>query len=636
MAEDVKSKISELEKELYSTDFKSHRVEDVFTRKEPVVAPSWGAEEPSPAQAYLNSNPPKPRSFMKKFFALSLVFFLIAVGVSAYIWTHDANLISGENIPINIEQPVAVGGGEPFETKFSVTNSNKVSIEAATLFLEFPAGFYSVPESAELPRLSKDLGIITPGQSVSETINTMVYGEENTNKEVQVTLEYRMAGSNATLKKTTSYAVKIASSPVNIKLSIPKEVSSGQEVEFTVDIGSNSKNPIGTLLVEASYPLGFTFVSANPSPTYDTKIWRLSGLAPQEKRTIHIRGVVEGQESEEKFTKISVGTESAKDEREIGIMYNATNESSLITKPFLAIEVAVNNNKTTENIASLTEGVKVDIFWKSNNPVKVTDGVIEVKLKGAALDKYSLYTSGGGFYRSVDNTIVWEKTESQDLATIDPGEQGMVGFNFNPIPLGIDAGRLIKNPQIIFEVRARARQVTDTPGAETISTFLSRNVKFETDIRLGAKGLFFSGPFQNTGPIPPQADKETTYTIVLTARNSANNISSTVVKTTLPMYVKWLGKISPDGEDIAFNESTGEVTWNVGRIPAGGQRDGAFQVAMTPSVSHINRAPFLTGEINIVAIDDFTKTEVHDKKPAINTYISGDPQFSPNDANVVN
>ena len=41
MPEDVKSKISELEKELYSKDFKQHRVEDILQHKEPTSEPAW-------------------------------------------------------------------------------------------------------------------------------------------------------------------------------------------------------------------------------------------------------------------------------------------------------------------------------------------------------------------------------------------------------------------------------------------------------------------------------------------------------------------------------------------------------------------------------------------------------------------
>ncbi len=636
MLDDVKSKISELEKELYSKDFKQHRVEDILPHKETPKAQSWDAEGEAVSIRQDEVASLKRHDMMKKFVKYSVWFFALAVMVAVFICWRGSNIVSGGNIPIDISAPVTASGGEPFETKFTITNSNKVAIEASTLFIEYPVGFYSAPNMVEIPRISKNLGVITPGQSISETVNTLLYGEENTSKEVRVTLEYRMAGSNATLKKTTTYSVRVSSSPVNIKLSIPKEVSSGQEIELAIEVSSNSKDPIGALLVDATYPTGFVFMSATPAPTYGENVWRIPGLTPQEKRTIKISGVIEGQESEEKVTKISVGTEDKKDERIVGIIYNAAAESSVITKPFLALDLAVNNNRSQNNVTSLGKGVRVDVFWQSNNPTKVTDAVVEVKLKGAALDKYSLYASGGGFYRSIDNTIVWDKTGSQELAVIEPNARGTMSFSFSPIALGVGADRIIKNPQIIFEARARAKRVSDVSSSESISTFVSRSVKFETDIRVGAKGLFFSGPFQNIGPIPPQADKETTYTISLTAQNSSNNVSNTIVKTTLPIYVKWMNMVSPEGEDVTLNDNTGEVTWNVGRIPAGGSRDTSFQISFTPSVSHINRAPLLTGDITILATDDFTKTEVRDKKPALTTYISGDPQFSPNDANVVN
>ncbi|MFZ2303703.1 MAG: hypothetical protein WAV98_02865 [Minisyncoccia bacterium] len=636
MPDNVKSKISELEKELYSKDFKQHRVEDVFSREKTDVALKWDKEKDDALFLREELRSEKRHHIMKKFTQFSIGFFVIAVAVALFIWWRGSNVVSGEKIDISISQPSAVSGGDPFETKFIITNNNTVFIDEATLLIEYPTGFYSVSNNTDLLRVSKTIGSIAHGQAISETVDAVLYGQENTSKEILVTLEYRMSGSNATLKKNTTYEVRILSSPVNVNFKMLKEISSGQDVVIPIEIESNSKNIISNLVVEAGYPIGFNFKSSQPAPSYNMNSWQLAGLKPQEKRTITIRGVIEGQENEEKVTKISVGTQSPADERLIGIVYNVATESSIITKPFLALDLAVNNVKSQENIASLNKGVRVDLFWQSNNSAKITDAVIEVNLKGVALDKYSLYASGGGYYRSVDNTIVWDKTGNHELSVINPGTSGTVSFSFSPVAISADTARLIKNPQIIFEVRARGWRMSNKNALEDASTSITRSVKFETDIRVGAKGLFFSGPFQNIGPIPPQVDKETTYTIVLTAQNSSNNISNTVVKTTLPIYVKWLGKVDPEGEDITWNDSTGEVTWNVGRVASGGSRDASFQISFTPSVSHINRAPLLTGDITISAMDDFTKTEVRDKKPALTTYIFGDPQFSPNDANVVN
>ncbi|MFA5997371.1 MAG: hypothetical protein WC791_02670 [Candidatus Paceibacterota bacterium] len=636
MSEDVKSKISELEKELYSKDFTAHRVEDILAPKQAAEVPVWSAEEEMPPKTFDEAAMIRRHNMMKKFVKFSIGFFVLAVAIAAFVWWRGANIVSGDNIAIDIVAPVAAAGGEPFDSKFTITNNNKVPIEVATLLIEYPTGFYSTPNKTDLPRVSKDFGVIAVGQSISETVNTLLYGEESTNKDVSVTLEYRMAGSNAILKKVTTYSIKVASSPVNIQLVTPRQASSGQEIEMDVDISSNSRDAISALVVNATYPSGFTFISANIAPSYDNNVWVLSNLAPQEKRTIKIIGIIEGQEGEDKVSKISVGTQSVNDERQIGIIYNATTESSNITKPFLALELAVNNNRAQNNVASINKGVRVDVFWKSNNDTKVTDAVIAVKLKGTALNKYSIYASSGGFYRSVDNTIVWDKTGNQDLSVLEPGANGMVTFSFSPTALGVGSGTLIKNPQIIFEVSASALQTGEASSLGKITTRATGSVKFDTEVKIAAKGLYFTGPFQSTGPLPPQADKETTYTVSLTAQNSANNVSSTYIKTTLPIYVDWKNNIYPEGEDITFNESTREIAWNVGRIPAGGTRDASFQISIIPSINHINTSPLLTGEFDMISIDDFTKSEIRDKKPALTTYISSDPQFTPNDANVVN
>lgn len=638
MAEDVKNRIAELEKELYSKDFKPHTGGDILKRKEVPVASSWDTKpaDDSFLDEALRIEKQNHLIIMKKFAQFSVGFFVLAAAVAGFIWWQGANVISGEKMTIDIATPPPVAGGEPFETKFVVANGNKVAVEAATLLIEYPAGFYSVTEKTELPRISKDLGVIAPGQALTENVNTILYGEENTSKDVVVTLEYRMAGSNATLKKTASYAVKIASSPVNIKLSALKEVSSGQEVEFSVDVSSNSKDPISTIIVEAVYPFGFSFKSADPTPTYSTNSWQISGLAPQETRTIKVRGIIEGQENEEKITKISVGTQSPKDERFIGVVYNVTRESTIITKPFLGLDIMIDNDRSLEHVAIPGRGVRVDVSWQSNNPSPVTDAVLEIKLKGAALNRYSVYASGGGFYRSIDDTIVWDKTTSPELRSMEPGAKGSVSFSFSPRPLDVSASSPIKNPQVTFEIRARARRATTSNILEEITTLATRSVKFETDIRLSARGTYFTGPFKNTGALPPKVNNETTYTISFTVRNSSNSVSNALVKTTLPLYVKWLGRVYPDGEGLTYNEATSEVSWNVGRIAPLGTRDASFQISFLPSLSQINQAPKLTGDITIVGTDDFTKTEVRDQKIPITTYISSDSPFSQIQTNVVN
>jgi hypothetical protein len=633
--EDARNKIAELEKELNAKEFKPHVMDDVLTRKDISVPETW--DKKADATAFLDDQALQisRHQKMKKFAKISLGFFVVAVVITGIVWWRGTNIVSGDNINVDISAPVEIAGGEPFQTTFLISNKNNVSIDSATLLVEYPAGFYSVTDKTNLPRISKDLGAIAPGQSVSENVNTILYGEQNTSKQVTVTLEYRLAGSNARLNKVTTYAVKILSSPVNVGLGMLKEASSGQRIDLTVDVGSNSKDPLGTLLVTAEYPFGFTFESSDPVPTYNSNTWVISNLAPQEKRTIKIHGTIEGSEKEEKITKINVGTQRATDEQLIDTVYNATSESMIISKPFIGLDLAVDNDHAAEHVVTLGRSVRADVYWQSNNPTRITDAVIEVKLRGEALNRYLIYASSGGFYRSADDTIVWDSSGTPALGSIEPGSKGSVSFGFSPVALSINAGRVIRNPQIILEVRVRAKRYSDRNVPEDVTTFASRKVKFETDLRLTAKGLYYSGPFTNTGPLPPTVEKLTTYTIALSARNASNDVSNVVAKTTLPIYVKWLGKVSPPGEDVSYDQTTNEVTWNIGRVPTGGARDVAFQISFLPSLSQLRSSPLLTGPFLLIGNDDFTKSDVQDTKAAVTTYLSSDPRFAQPQATVV-
>jgi len=247
------------------------------------------------------------------------------------------------------------------------------------------------------------------------------------------------------------------------------------------------------------------------------------------------------------------------------------------------------------------------------------------------LDKFSVLVGDGGFYRSVDNTIIWDKSRNSSLGIIEPGEKGSVSFTFQSLPL-VENSRLHQSPNITIEASAGGKRISDVNVPEDITTSVAKKIKIESDLVLAPRAVYHTGPFKNSGPLPPQAEKETTYTIIWTATNSSNKISGAVAKTILPTYVKWLGVVSPENENVSFNEAGGEVVWNIGDIEKGtgfitGAREIVFQISLLPSVSHIGRVPFLTGDTTLTGNDTYTGTTIKDIKKSLSTQLSTDPFF---------
>jgi hypothetical protein len=273
--------------------------------------------------------------------------------------------------------------------------------------------------------------------------------------------------------------------------------------------------------------------------------------------------------------------------------------------------------------------MRADITWKNNLPVKVSNGELAMTLSGSALDRTSV-SAGKGFYRSVDNTIVWNGQSDSSLSEIEPGATGQFSVSFGSLPVG--ANESLQNAVIDVKIVFGGSRTDQGTGNQTVQTVLSRSIKLGTDLQLAARALHFSGAFQNTGPVPPIAERETLYTIVWSVSNSSNSVSDGFVRATLPQYVRWAGVTSPAGGDLVFNEGTREVSWKVGDIKVGegitqGAREAAFQVALLPSLSQVGQAPAIISEATLTGTDDFTGTNITRTRSALTTRLSTDAGF---------
>jgi len=636
-----KDKLKEMRKRLYTKGFKAEPIEPgKFKKKEYEVKKQW---EEVPAKKSLKKEKFKSSDKMpmiKKIFIASIVFFVAALAFVVFTFYYGNNVVSVENIDISISGPVSISGGEEFTLEVDIKNKSEIAIESASLLVEYPEGAYESADSQdELLRKREALNAIESGGSFSKTLPLVLFGEENSEKEINVTLELRFKGSSATFEKTELYKVRISSSPVNLSFSVPKEASLKQEFEMTIDLESNSSNVIKGLLLQVDYPFGFVFTDATPAPASGENVWDIGDLASADKRTIIIRGTVDGQEGDEKVFRVSTGTRTKKGENIIGTIYNFVSESVSVTKPFLGVNLLINGSSAPEYISSSKKAVRVDILWKSNIPTRIIDGQIEVKLKGGILDKFSVLASNGGFYRSIDDTIVWDKNNNSDLSTIEPGEKGSMNFTFQSLSLVNADADVFKNPQVVVEVSAKGKRISDINVPEEITTSVAKKVKIESDLDIASRAVYYTGPFKNSGPLPPVAEQETTYTVIWTVTNSSNNISDAVTRTTLPTYVRWLGVVSPTNEDVSFSEAGGEVVWNIGNVERGtgvtsSPREVAFQISFLPSVSQVSKTPLLTGETVMSGKDTFTRTSIKDVVNGLSTRLSTDPYFDIRQATV--
>jgi hypothetical protein len=641
MNQEEKSRIDEIRGSLYSRnspDIRTKRKSRLFSPNEPVdINTDWEHPKEIYEQIELNKRyKDSSMSFFTKLFIFSIIIFILALGAGAYLLFKGSNIVSANNIEISINGPVSVAGGEPVSFDVQVTNKNNIKLETVDLAIDFPAGTVDVDDTTkELKSIRELIPDIEPGSQGTKNIKAIVYGEENSKKEIKVTVEYRVKGSSAVFQKQKIFDLLVSSSPLNLSVSSFTEVNSGQEFEFTLTMNSNSKETIKNLLISASYPFGFSFTSSSIKPLADNNVWKIGDIPPGGKKTLKIKGKLDGQDDEMRVFRFNTGAQSVKNDKQIGTEYVSAIQEISIKKPFISVGVSMDGeSELQEYVGKFDTPIQVEITYFNNLDTAIINGEVHAKLSGNAFDKVSV-VPGQGLYVSANNEIVWNPITTSDLRNIGAGESGRVSFSIIPRNNGTQT-KPLSNPEINLSVSVQGKRNSENNVPESIVSSANRKIKVSSDIALSGQVVRSTGPFENIGPIPPKAEQTTTYTVVWTVDNTSNAVSGAEVRSSLPSYVRWVGSINPSDEDISYNKVDGQVVWRLGGLNNTSSRESrrrqvSFQVSLTPSITQVNQIPIIVNDATLTAQDDFTNQPLNSSLTALSTRFSTDPAFREGD-----
>jgi len=640
-----RNKIEDLKQSLYERDapkIKTNR-KLRYSDEESDLPRDWGRAEEEKEEVVLNQeyedNSKRGMSFFTKLLISSFVFCVLAVGVGAYMFFNGSNFISGDNIDIKITGPISISGGSPSKFEVTVINKNNVALKTVDLHIKFPAGSTDpVDTTTLLEDVRYVMGDIPAGGSASKSVESVIFGEQNSQKKILATVTYGIAGSSSVFTKENSHDVLISASPIVVSINSIKETISGQSFDVRLNIKSNSTNTIKNVLVKAVYPFGFSFKTSSLKPlTIDNTVWNIGDIPPGGERTVSVTGSLTGEDDELRVFNFSVGARNPTNPNIIGTAFMDVQQEINIRKPFISLDISIDGDTgLADKNAKFGKSTNVRIRWANNLPETVKNLVIVAHLDGSAYDK-TYVTSWGGYYRSGTDDMIWDQRTNPELATVSAGASGNLTFNVTPSESG-GALSNITNPEINIQVYATGDRVSNiNVPMKTGET--ARRIKVSTETNLSGRILRNSGPFINTGPIPPVSDRTSTYTVVWSIDNTNNVVTNAVVTATLPPYVTWTGQVSPQSEDIKYDSNSGLVTWNVGRIntytSSSGRKEVAFQVSVEPSVEHVGTSPIIVNQARLTGLDNWTKESIENAQIYLTTSFSTDTTFRPGDGVVV-
>jgi hypothetical protein len=228
-----------------------------------------------------------------------------------------------------------------------------------------------------------------------------------------------------------------------------------------------------------------------------------------------------------------------------------------------------------------------------------------------------------GQTRPNDNLIVWDSKQVFSLQHLYPNQEAKVEFEVklkdNWVPPDSEKNNvIIKN-----EVKV----------SDIIQEF---STKVSAKLGLSQKAYHANQQgIENSGPIPPEATKATTYAIVWQVKNDFNDVKNIKVKAVLPQNVTLSDDIIPEDQASHFSldSQSREIVWLVGDILAGtgvvnSQPSLSFQVSLTPSFLQRGNVAGVIGQATITGEDQFTGKIISSISPAVNTDLPDDKNNS--------
>ncbi|MDD9868231.1 MAG: hypothetical protein OXU73_02790 [Candidatus Campbellbacteria bacterium] len=561
--------------------------------------------------------------FLPMLFMLTFGFFLAAL-VFYFLFSGRQN-ISSENIEIEIRGPVFVTSGGETPINISITNDNSIPIEFADLVINYPSGTKSSKDNTTLlTRERKGLGSIEPEETKTAVINPIIYGSAGSSQEIVIGLDYRLSGSNAQFAIEKPYNVSIQSSPIALIVRGTKRVISDENFPLEVEIKSNSQNTIDDLVLVLEYPFGYKFLRSNRSSRFQNTLWEIGRLNEGQNRVINISGALTGNNNEERTFRFRLGVADPVDKKRIGSLIAEETHSIVIDRPFIELQLTLNQNADDTHIIDEGTEVKGVLWWVNNTQNTIRDVEIILSLAGNGLNKTSVRVPDG-FYDEKEDTILWSRDTHPELRTIASNGRGNVEFSFSVVE--DDPIRKLTNRSVDLSIDVSGIRDDGTNQAKKIEGSIKRNLKLTSEVSLFSRSVYSDGPFQNEGPIPPKVGEKTTYTISLIARNSSNTMRNTVLTSTLPFYVNFEKGILPENEDATYDEDTRTIRWNIQELGANtfdNSREISFQVSITPTISQLGEPPVLLNNQRFDSFDIFTGKPIRLDFPPITTEIRGD------------
>lgn len=536
--------------------------------------------------------------------ALIALYIIVAAGIAygGYYWyvSHAAQRAA---LDMTVSAPADLAANEQFSYTIVYQNKENTTLTNLELRLTYPENF--VFEKAEPAGAGStwQLGNLKPYATGQVTISGRLIGQAGRSNPLFADMQYGLEGLTASYKKSTSYDAILASSGLEIAAVGPGTALLGQEQSISINWKPAEKNFIDTFIIRLDVLPNITIVPGQTLPAGVTE--KEPGVYAVSAKPLAKPFVIKFSFKEKKNDAENV---------RLGFEYLVGDKAYRFDEKVFPIEIVQNslNLTLTANGSGSDQGVNFgqpisfSISYDNKGEQTMDDVIVMAVIEGDAVDWRNIEDAHHG--KIVGSTIVWTKAEVPELKSIAKNQSGTIDFVL-PLRPGNEAPLITKNEIHSYAQFALGDHVENLSAENTTDRSNQLSLKVNSDTVLDEAARYFDEDniAVGTGPLPPKVGETTTVKVYWKITNSLHELGDLKVTTTLPAGVSFDGKTLASAGTLAYDASSNQVTWDVGRLPLSVRSLSAeFSIAVTPTASDRNKLMVLVSGTTLTAQDSQT------------------------------
>ena len=558
------------------------------------------------------------RIFKKLVIAVLLL--LAAYFVYINYFTGDSDLGA---VNFSISAPEKVLAGQEFSYVINYKNLTKFAISQIKLELNYPENFVftSSDVSASSFNNSFDLPSLAAGQENSIEIRGMIIAENKSVNVVTASLHYLPVNFSSHFKKESSVATVVSGIGYEVGVNYPNLIFVGQSGELILSFSNYRDNQLEDIVIEFEIPESTEIDLVDKAENNGNdllkaegpKAWILNTSQLGEKNLVF--KYLAKQESSRKEIILRLKKRLAD-----GQSYTFYEENMYIevVRSDLNISLFLNGSKSNQAV-SFGDNLNYTLNYSNKGDSSYKDAVITAVFDGNLFDFSSLTSDVLGDVRSTQ--IIWNQQDIETLGEIKPGDEGEINFSIKIKKYSTDLALEDMEVSVYSQYGGDSNSEDSNNKSNVIISSINSNLNLVEQIRYFDDNNMPVG----SGPLPPKVNETTSFRVYWQLQNNLHEIRETEVSLILPDYVNWDNFNSVSVGNLYYNESSREVVWEAGRLPAAiDQAEAYFSISLTPQVSDLNKILVLSSGATVKAIDTETKEEISSKSNAKTTKLEDD------------